>query len=677
MDANINLKDPLEKYEMKDSTCKNPIEGIKKEYEKIESQASWTTLFYKLREITKFYEYTYTKNDALLEGNFGKNRYRDVLPYDHTRIRIKRNDKEKNDDYINASLVNVPQANRSYILTQGPLKNTKEDFWLMVWQENCPAVVMLNKTIENNMEKCAKYWPSEDDPVDEGNEKICKFKRIQVKLIATRHMKAYVISELEMSLIDALEVEAHEDSSRKPNATSVGRKLTRKIKHYQYRNWPDFGVPDCPDTFLEFLNEVQKEGVLQDVNKPVAVHCSAGIGRSGTFVMVDSSLVLISKSIELNVINLLIALRKQRFGLVQSVEQLRFTYQAIISGVEKKLLPTCVTVTDTAAGNSNNNNNTDSSNAKKPIRNISPNLIPPVAAINRTSTSPSPDPIDTATEVIEQAPDGSSHVSSMPGISLEKWSVRPPLSRQLGSEDRVSSTMAELLFAPIASHNDMSHDGIALDYKPIYSNSNVLNNSKTLSSEYVHDSFYSYENGATRDSASDEDGNNNYSKPLANGSALVDGLLNGSVKSPKRYLPKKVATSGKLLRKTKSNDISSSDSSRVSQPNDTTAPVDADADGGEEKQVEEKQNSHLDSKSGDDESRSNLRKRAPDRQERMRAKVEEMRRKLDEFDESQNATEGRGVKEIITPILYFGIFMVALGMFAFYRMSYTRHSNNR
>ncbi|CAL1277087.1 unnamed protein product [Larinioides sclopetarius] len=233
------------------------------EFYEIDRKNAWNTIFQEIRNESN--NFSYIIKDAKKLENKNLNRYRDVNPFDHSRVRLQRGDK----DYINASLVEVPSADRSYILTQGPLPVTTGHFWLMVWEQKSKAILMLNRIIEKN--------------------------------------------------------------------TSEN---SREILQFHYTTWPDFGVPESPEAFLNFLFSVRESGVLNSNYGPPVVHCSAGIGRSGTFCLVDSCLVLIEKNNDPNSINIrqqLLEMRHYRMGLIQTPDQLRFSYVAIIEGAKRVL----------------------------------------------------------------------------------------------------------------------------------------------------------------------------------------------------------------------------------------------------------------------------------------------------------------------------------------------------
>ncbi|XP_065678675.1 tyrosine-protein phosphatase non-receptor type 2 isoform X3 [Hydra vulgaris] len=248
-----------------------------------------------------------TQKVAKLAENRNLNRYRDVLPYDDSRIVLK----NSTNDYINANFVKVPDVNRTYILTQGPLPHTCESFWKMVWENNTEGIVMLNKLVEKNAVKCHPYWPTnEEESIKYGDYDVCT--------LSESFETSYILREFLLT---------HLPSSSK-----------RHIKQFHYMTWPDFGVPDDPLTFLKFLSHIKSTGVL--FSNPV-VHCSAGIGRSGTFCLVDAALSIAKQKNTPDGLDpraLLLSMRKYRSGLIQTAEQYRFALVTILSGL-KQMFP--------------------------------------------------------------------------------------------------------------------------------------------------------------------------------------------------------------------------------------------------------------------------------------------------------------------------------------------------
>lgn len=255
-------------------------------------------------------------NVAQNNSNISLNRYYNVLPFDQTRVVVTHDSKEI---YINANTVKVPRAGRKYILTQGPLDCTVDDFWLMCQQQNSDTIIMLCNCVEMQKEKSAKYWPEKvGDTLLLGESRVGL--GLEVCLDSEEDRGHYITRTL--TLTDQVSGEE------------------RQIKHFHYVDWPDFNVPKSPDCFLEFLLAVRRSGCFSEsrcVGPPV-VHCSAGIGRSGTLCLVDSCLVLAESGTELSVklvLETLQGMRTQRFGLIQTQEQLRFSVDALVLGVKR------------------------------------------------------------------------------------------------------------------------------------------------------------------------------------------------------------------------------------------------------------------------------------------------------------------------------------------------------
>ncbi|EZA58596.1 tyrosine-protein phosphatase non-receptor type 2 isoform X1 [Ooceraea biroi] len=314
-----------------EQTREQTISNVETEYHEINSKCAWPILYQHIRNECGGYEYTC--NESKKPQNKNLNRYRDVAPYDHTRIILKRGVC----DYIHANLIQVDRANRQYILTQGPLPNTVGHFWLMVWEQNTRAVLMLNKIIEKNQVKCHQYWP-----LDDSHEPTMTFEDVGIRV-------EYVSK-----------TESSDYTTRTLRITDLESNDSREILHYHYTTWPDFGVPQCPTAFLRFLADVRQSGALDQNVGPPVVHCSAGIGRSGTFCLVDTCLVLIEEN-GLNAVNVrevLLEMRRSRMGLIQTPEQLRFSYAAIIDGAKQLPLDSANISDDGATTHYDEMNNT-------------------------------------------------------------------------------------------------------------------------------------------------------------------------------------------------------------------------------------------------------------------------------------------------------------------------------
>ncbi|XP_007250508.2 tyrosine-protein phosphatase non-receptor type 2a [Astyanax mexicanus] len=274
------------------------------EFEDIDSPGQWQNLYNEIRNQSQECSFKVAK----FPENRNRNRYRDVSPYDHSRVRLENSE----NDYINASLINVDDAQRSYILTQGPLRNTCGHFWLMIWEQRSKAVIMLNRVVEKGAEKCAQYWPSNEERQMDFSD-----TGFVVTLVSEDDKSYYTIRVLKLQNSKTGEI--------------------RDIYHFHYTTWPDFGVPESPASFLNFLFKVRESGSLEPENGPAVVHCSAGIGRSGTFSLVDTCLVLMEKKKDpssVDIQKILLDMREYRMGLIQTPDQLRFSYMAINEGAK-------------------------------------------------------------------------------------------------------------------------------------------------------------------------------------------------------------------------------------------------------------------------------------------------------------------------------------------------------
>lgn len=277
------------------------------EFKKIELEIGWDNHFKALTDISPIHQSEVggsIRNKSL-------NRYLDVTPYDHSRVKLTR---AKDTDYINANIVTVPKAARQYILTQGPLPETISHFWLMVWEQKSNVIVMLNRVVElENFVKCEPYWPKSVGSTDN-----YKTVGLSVTLDSVQDKKHYSIRFM---TIRDLETKNSE----------------RKISQYYYTAWPDHGSPESPTSLLRLLTAIRKSGGLDKMDEPAVVHCSAGIGRSGTFCLIDSILSIVENQGSTEGIDIdatLIDMRNYRKGLIQSAIQLRFAYLSIIYGIK-------------------------------------------------------------------------------------------------------------------------------------------------------------------------------------------------------------------------------------------------------------------------------------------------------------------------------------------------------
>ena len=235
-------------------------------------------------------------------------RYRNIAPYTGNRVQLL-----KGNDYINASYVSMEALSRHYILTQAPMDNTISHFWQMVWEQKSVAVVMLCNYTVGREYKCAHYWPMKE-------KRLFFTDCYRITCHSITRKASYCVSSLKL-----LNMETGQ---------------TRMIQHYRYLSWPDFGVPQDPMDFLTFLMDARRFGVPSGEQGPLIVHCGAGAGPSGVFTLTDVCIAWMEeeRSLEtLDIQQLLLQLRKQRVGLVQTPEQLQFAYITILNAAHSIL----------------------------------------------------------------------------------------------------------------------------------------------------------------------------------------------------------------------------------------------------------------------------------------------------------------------------------------------------
>ncbi|XP_043371143.1 receptor-type tyrosine-protein phosphatase U-like isoform X3 [Dermochelys coriacea] len=232
--------------------------------------------------------------------NQSKNRYKSVIPYDHCRVVLQ--SANVGDDYINASYVDSYRSPRFFIAAQGPLPGTVVDFWQMIWQEKVSAIVMLTGLVEQNKTKCEQYWPED--------EQVCGDFTVTLSNIWTT-----------TGLV-----------TRTFRLQRAGSPLPRNMQQFHYLLWPDHGVPSNPARLLQLV-EMVNERVSQAPAGPVLVHCSAGIGRTGTFIALDFLLKMAQAEGSVDVFRCVQRLREQRVSMVQTKEQYTFLYEVLLEGL--------------------------------------------------------------------------------------------------------------------------------------------------------------------------------------------------------------------------------------------------------------------------------------------------------------------------------------------------------
>ncbi|XP_042636909.1 receptor-type tyrosine-protein phosphatase C [Orycteropus afer afer] len=240
--------------------------------------------------------------DARKSFNQNKNRYVDILPYDYNRVELSEINGDAGSNYINASYIDGFKEPRKYIAAQGPRDETVDDFWRMIWEQKATVIVMVTRCEEGNRNKCAEYWPS----MEQGTK---TFGDVVVKINEHKRCPDYIIQKL--------------------NVTNKKEKTTgREVTHIQFTSWPDHGVPEDPHLLLKLRRRVN--AFSNFFSGPIVVHCSAGVGRTGTYIGIDAMLEGLEAENKVDIYGYVVKLRRQRCLMVQVEAQYILIHQALV-----------------------------------------------------------------------------------------------------------------------------------------------------------------------------------------------------------------------------------------------------------------------------------------------------------------------------------------------------------
>ncbi|CAG9761335.1 unnamed protein product [Ceutorhynchus assimilis] len=242
---------------------------------------------------------TFTWEFSNMDVNKPKNRYANVISYDHSRVILPTEDKQKGFNYINANYCDGYRKHNAYVATQGPLPETFADFWRMCWELKSATVVMITKLEERTRIKCDQYWPTRGTEL---------YGSMSVTISDVQELATYCIRSFQIR--------------------KKGYSDTREVKQFQFTAWPEHGVPDHPASFLQFLRRVRSLNSIEA--GPILVHCSAGVGRTGCFIVIDSMLERMNHERTVDVYGHVTCLRAQRNYMVQTEDQYMFIHDSLL-----------------------------------------------------------------------------------------------------------------------------------------------------------------------------------------------------------------------------------------------------------------------------------------------------------------------------------------------------------